>query len=170
MVFPLYFQGDFPFIEDDELPEVKGFSERNIGYMIRFALEYGVSPILQQPVAKLDGTGNQGLKMPQAVAQSPETKEISIMQRLAAQIPWGHNILLLEKIKDLPTRLWYMQQTIGLILCQTKDRILAEYALRDIHKPIGISDYELTRALPGNLKSSLPTVEEIEMELGGDWE
>lgn len=60
------------------------------------------------------------------------------------------------------------QPTIGLILCQTKDRILAEYSLRDIHKPIGISDYELTRALPENLKSSLPTVEEIEAELGGD--
>ncbi|PIP44986.1 MAG: hypothetical protein COX16_15455, partial [Deltaproteobacteria bacterium CG23_combo_of_CG06-09_8_20_14_all_51_20] len=60
------------------------------------------------------------------------------------------------------------QPTIGLILCQTKDRILAEYALRDIHKPIGISDYELTRALPENLKSSLPTVEEIEAELSQD--
>ena len=60
------------------------------------------------------------------------------------------------------------QPTIGLILCQTKDRILAEYSLRDIHKPIGISDFELTRALPENLKSSLPTVEEIEAELGGD--
>ena len=60
------------------------------------------------------------------------------------------------------------QPTIGLILCQTKDRILAEYALRDIHKPIGISDYELTRALPESLKSSLLTVEEIEAELGGD--
>ncbi len=62
------------------------------------------------------------------------------------------------------------QPTIGLILCQTKDRILAEYSLRDIHKPIGISDYELTRALPENLKSSLPTVEEIEAELGGGLE
>lgn len=60
------------------------------------------------------------------------------------------------------------QPTIGLILCQTKDRILAEYSLRDIHKPIGISDYELTRALPEDLKSSLPTVEEIEAKLGGD--
>jgi len=60
------------------------------------------------------------------------------------------------------------QPTIGLILCQTKDRILAEYTLRDIHKPIGISDYELTRALPDSLKSSLPTVEEIEAELKGE--
>ena len=62
------------------------------------------------------------------------------------------------------------QPTIGLILCQTKDRILAEYTLRDINKPIGISEYELTRALPDNLKSSLPTVEEIEAELEGEFE
>ena len=55
--------------------------------------------------------------------------------------------------------------TIGLILCQTKDRVLAEYALRDIHKPIGVSDYELTRSLPEELKSSLPSIEEIEAEL-----
>ncbi len=62
------------------------------------------------------------------------------------------------------------QPTIGLILCQTKDRILAEYTLRDINKPIGISEYELTRSLPDNLKSSLPTVEEIEAELEGEFE
>ncbi|MBU0600424.1 DUF1016 family protein [bacterium] len=59
------------------------------------------------------------------------------------------------------------QQTIGLILCQTKDKILAEYALRDVHKPIGVSEYELTRALPENLKSSLPSIEEIEAEFSG---
>jgi predicted nuclease of restriction endonuclease-like (RecB) superfamily len=57
------------------------------------------------------------------------------------------------------------QPTIGLILCQTKDRIFAEYSLRDIHKPIGISEYDLIRELPDNLKSSLPSIEEIETEL-----
>jgi predicted nuclease of restriction endonuclease-like (RecB) superfamily len=58
--------------------------------------------------------------------------------------------------------------TIGLILCQTKDRILAEYALRDIHKPIGVADYEFTRALPPELASSLPSIESIEAELSQD--
>jgi predicted nuclease of restriction endonuclease-like (RecB) superfamily len=58
--------------------------------------------------------------------------------------------------------------TIGLILCQTKDRILAEYSLRDIHKPIGLADYELTRALPKELASSLPSIEAIESELSQD--
>jgi hypothetical protein len=55
--------------------------------------------------------------------------------------------------------------TIGLILCQTKNKIMAEYALRDMNKPIGISEFELTRSLPKNLQSSLPTIEEIENEL-----
>ena len=60
--------------------------------------------------------------------------------------------------------------TLGLILCQTKDRILAEYALRDIHKPIGIADYELTRALPQEFVSSLPSIEVLEAELSRDLE
>lgn len=60
--------------------------------------------------------------------------------------------------------------TIGLILCQTKDRILAEYSMRDIHKPIGVADYELTRALPEEFASSLPSIEAIEEELSRDLE
>ncbi|MDO4310542.1 MAG: PDDEXK nuclease domain-containing protein [Prevotella sp.] len=56
-------------------------------------------------------------------------------------------------------------RTVGLLLCKTKDRIKAEYALRDIQKPIGISDYELGQALPKNFRGSLPTIEEIEKEL-----
>lgn len=55
--------------------------------------------------------------------------------------------------------------SIGLILCQDRNHIIAEYALRGVSKPIGISEYELTRALPASLQSALPTVEEIEAEL-----
>lgn len=54
--------------------------------------------------------------------------------------------------------------TIGLILCKGKDKIFAEYALRDLNKPIGVSEYELTQLLPDNLKSSLPSIEDIEKE------
>jgi hypothetical protein len=56
--------------------------------------------------------------------------------------------------------------SIGLILCQDRNQIVAEYALRGKTSPIGVSEYELTRALPANLRSALPTVEEIESELG----
>ncbi len=302
----------------NELPEEKGFSERNIKRMLRFYREYpGALPMVPQPVALLQPAENADLtKVPRPVAPLPTNDPSVNPQRLVAQIPWGHNILLMEKVKDLASRFWYMQQTIehgwsrdllgqmiknnahkrqgeavtnfqqrlpspqsdlarqllkdpylfdfltleepfhereletglirhlekfllelgqgfafvgrqyrlevsdkefyldllfyhlklrcfvvidlkkgdfkpeyagkmnlycsvvydklkhevdqptiGLILCQTKDRILAEYALRDIHKPIGVSDYELTRALPASLKSSLPSIEEIEAEL-----
>ena len=56
-------------------------------------------------------------------------------------------------------------QTIGLLLCQNKDRIMAEYALRDVHKPIGISDYELGKSIPHDIKSGLPSIEELESKL-----
>ena len=60
------------------------------------------------------------------------------------------------------------QSTIGLILCQNKDKIFAEYALKDINKPIGISEYDFTQALPDNLKTSLPSIEQIENELADE--
>ena len=56
-------------------------------------------------------------------------------------------------------------QSIGLILCQDENKLVAEYALRGVLKPIGISEYELTRALPAEMKSVLPSIEEIEAEL-----
>ncbi|MBI5056482.1 MAG: DUF1016 domain-containing protein [Nitrospirae bacterium] len=58
------------------------------------------------------------------------------------------------------------QPTIGILLCKSKDKLVAEYALSDIHKPIGVSEYQLTHNLPEVLKGSLPTIEEIEAELG----
>lgn len=287
----------------NELPEIKGFSVRNLKLMTQFYREYQeVKAIGQQAVAQLKRS-NKGLKG----------------QQLVAQIPWGHNVLLMQKIKNKRTRLWYIQQileqgwsrdilsimikgeahnrqgkstsnfkarlpapqsdlaqqtlkdpyifdfltleepfhereietglirhlekflielgqgfsfvgrqyhidvgehdfyidllfyhlrlrcfividlkkgpfkpeyagkmnfycnvvddvlknesdnsTIGLILCQDRNKILAEYALRDINKPIGVSQYELTRSLPRQMKSSLPTIEQIEAELSPD--
>jgi len=58
------------------------------------------------------------------------------------------------------------QPTIGLLICKSKNKVIAEYALSDIHKPIGVSEYQLTQALPDNLKPSLPSIEELERELG----
>lgn len=57
--------------------------------------------------------------------------------------------------------------SIGLLLCRSKDKLVVEYALRDIRKPIGVADWETTlvKSLPGELKSSLPTVQEIESAL-----
>jgi hypothetical protein len=56
--------------------------------------------------------------------------------------------------------------SIGLIICKTKNQIIAEYALRNSTTPIGISEYRLAESLPADLKGSLPTIEELENELG----
>jgi len=310
-----------PRLADDlrnDLPELKGFSERNIGRMIAFFREYpGMDEILPRPVAKFNRMSKQGLtNLPQAVAKTGQTDIMASLRPLVSRIPWGHNILLIEKIKGLSDRLWYVRQTlengwsratllsaiksaahkrqgaavtnfdarlpephaqlaqntlkdpyifdfltldkpfrereleagliahlerfllelgagfafvgrqvhldvaeedfyiyllfyhlrlrsfvvvdlkigpfkpeyagkinfycnvvddqmrhatdnptIGLILCQDKKRVLAEYALRGMDKPIGVSEYELTRALPEEFKSVLPSIEEIEAEL-----
>ncbi|CAO5677889.1 MAG: Putative nuclease YhcG [Holosporales bacterium] len=60
------------------------------------------------------------------------------------------------------------QPSIGLILCKSKNNILAEYALRDMTKPIGLCEYKLTENLPENLKTALPTIEELEQEFRKD--
>ena len=57
--------------------------------------------------------------------------------------------------------------SIGIILCREKNRVLAEYALRDMAKPLGIAEYRLTEALPQELRSSMPTIEALEQELAG---
>jgi predicted nuclease of restriction endonuclease-like (RecB) superfamily len=313
----------------NDLPEQKGFSERNLGYMVRFSREYGEPPILQQAAANshnpilehtLQGVADPANESSEAILQPdaanlPLPRSAGTVDSLLA-IPWFHNVVLMQKVKDLPTRFWYARQTLeqgwsretltaqikseahlrqgtaisnfaetlpgvhadlatemlkdpyifdfltleepfhereletgllthierfllelghgfafvgrqyrltvsdhdfyldllfyhlklecfvvvdlkkgefkpeyagkmnfycsvvddqlrrqhdkptlGLILCQTKDRIIAEYSLRDIEKPIGVADYELTRALPQELASSLPSIEAIEAEL-----
>ncbi len=82
-----------------EFTDLKGFSERNLGRMLAFYKEYQADTILPQAVAKLPDTQN----LQQSVANLPQA---------VASLPWGHNILLMEKVKDKNVRVWYMQQTI----------------------------------------------------------
>jgi len=58
--------------------------------------------------------------------------------------------------------------TIGLLLCKSKNKVVAEYALGDKTQPMGIAEYKLVEALPENLKTNLPSIEQIERELQGD--
>jgi hypothetical protein len=55
--------------------------------------------------------------------------------------------------------------SIGILLCESRSKIIAEYALKKMNAPIGVSEYTLSKALPKELKTSLPTIEEIEAEL-----
>ena len=306
----------------NDLPEMNGFSERNLWRMLRFANEYAILP---QPVALLENSKKPLLtkfELELNIVENQNNEKVNQLvakldyHKLLFSIPWGHHLLLIEKIKDLEIRFWYIQQviyngwsrevlasmlksdafnrkksitnnfdsflpspqsdlvkqtlkdpyifdfltltkpftereleaelvthiqkflielgtgfafvgrqyhfeagnedfyidllfyhlkmrcfvvvdlkrgdfkpeyagkmnfycsviddilkhkndepTIGLILCENKKKIIAEYTLRNSTKPIGISEYDLTRALPENLKSSLPSIEDIENEL-----
>ena len=55
--------------------------------------------------------------------------------------------------------------SIGVILCKSKDKIIAEYSIKDMTKPIGIAEYTLTNAIPDNIKDNMPTIEELEQNL-----
>jgi predicted nuclease of restriction endonuclease-like (RecB) superfamily len=289
----------------NELPEVKGFSERNIKLMLAFHQQHPEPDAISPPGAP---TSAPPEKVQPPVAQLPAA--------IFWAIPWAHHVIIMQKIKDLPTRRWYMEQTlangwsrnvlalqidagaharhgkavsnftsllpapqsdlaqqtlkdpyvfdfltltepfqereletalvrhlekfllelgqgfayvgrqyrldvdgedfhidllfyhlrlrafvvidlkkgkfkpeyagklnfycavindrlkhatdaptIGLILCQTRNRLMAEYCFSGVDNPIGVATYELSRALPAEFQSALPTVEEIEAEL-----
>jgi predicted nuclease of restriction endonuclease-like (RecB) superfamily len=301
----------------NDLPEVHGFSERNLKRMVQFFREYpSLFAIGPRPVAQLAARPSRGRKGPPAVAQLPSAPAESTLLRAITQIPWAHNVILIQMVKDLDTRLWYArkafehgwsrdvlslqiqsrvherqgkaitnfqrtlpppqsdlaaqllkdpylfdfltlekpfhereletgllrhlqdflvelgtgfayvgrqvhldvgdddfyvdllfyhlrlrcfvvidlkvgrfkaeyagkmnfylnvvddrlkhatdQPSIGLILCEDKNKIVAEYALRGMDKAIGVSAYQLTRALPKRLQSLLPSVAQLEKEL-----
>ena len=60
------------------------------------------------------------------------------------------------------------QPTIGLLLCKEKNRLVAEYALRGVAKPMGVAEYQFMREVPELLKTDLPTIDQIEAELRPD--
>ncbi len=80
-----------------EFPDMKGLSPRNLRYMRDFALAYPQFQVLQQPAAKL---------------QDVEIEVITILQHSVAQLPWGHNCVLLDKIKPQEERLFYAQKAV----------------------------------------------------------
>ncbi len=85
----------------NELPEVKGFSERNIKRMLVFYREYRDLSFVPQAVAQIEASA----KVPQAAALfTPE---------LLSALPWGHHALLMEKVKDVTARQWYMRATLS---------------------------------------------------------
>jgi len=96
----------------DELPEIKGFSERNLQLMIQFQREYpDLFTIPQPPVAELPDTSLPGKIRPQPAAEfktndstpsAQGTEKTLIAQQVVAQLPWAHNVILIQKLKDLP--------------------------------------------------------------------
>jgi predicted nuclease of restriction endonuclease-like (RecB) superfamily len=88
-----------------------------------------------------------------------ELKTVSFKPEFAGKLNFYVSAVdgILKTEKDNPT--------VGIMICKSKNKTVVEYSLKDMNKPIGVSEYQLTQALPDELKSSLPTVEEIEVEL-----
>jgi predicted nuclease of restriction endonuclease-like (RecB) superfamily len=88
-----------------EFPEMSGLSARNLKYMRAFAEAYPDGPIVQQAAAQI----TDGLIVQQAAGQITGEQ---LVQEVLSQIPWFHNCVLLDKVKDPAQRLWYAQQTV----------------------------------------------------------
>jgi ferritin len=92
-----------------------------------------------------------------------------------ADTNWASHMELMDSKLPLGIRYWYMKEQVEygwssnildlLILCKGKNEVLARYALDGYLNPIGISDYQLSQAIPENLKSALPSIEEVENEI-----
>jgi predicted nuclease of restriction endonuclease-like (RecB) superfamily len=150
-------------------PDMKGFSVRNLRYMRNFAEAWPDPQIVQQAAAQLPWfhlcTLLDKLKSP---------KDRDWYLRAAIEHNWSRNVLVHQI--ELRTRertgkaitnfSSQLNPTIGLLLCKRQNRVVAEYALRDLKKPIGVTEYQLVAALPQELESSLPSIEQIERELG----
>ncbi|MCY2994629.1 MAG: DUF1016 N-terminal domain-containing protein [Planctomycetota bacterium] len=207
-----------------EFFEMSGLSRTNVYRMRAFYLAYeSDSEIVPQAAGQLLRAKRQSSST-EILAQSARELNSPIWPPAVAKIPWFHNVILIEKLKDQTQRLWYAQQTIAngwsrsmllhwiesdlysrqgkavtnfqrtlpapqsdlaqqllkdpynfdfLTLAtdaherEAEAGLIAEYALRDIHKPIGVAGWEtkLVESLPKNLRGSLPTIEELEAEL-----
>ena len=88
----------------EEFPEMGGFSAKNLRYCRAFYEYYSNSPIWQQLVAKLEHTDNQELTQTQQLVGELENQLFNI--------PWGHHIMIFQKIKNVPEAIFYVQQTI----------------------------------------------------------
>jgi len=102
-----------------EFPELEGFSERNLKRMIAFYREYSQlgDQIVPQAVAQLEA----GIILPQLAAKSGELEKVPqpvaqlappILQLPIAKLPWGHHVILIERVKDRAERFWYMAQAV----------------------------------------------------------
>jgi predicted nuclease of restriction endonuclease-like (RecB) superfamily len=162
-------------------PDMKGFSPSNLKYMRRFAEECPARTIGQQPADQLPW-----FHIVLLITRVTSEKDREWYAVQAIHNGWSRNILALQiegkahkrhgkAVNNFPLvddllRHPEDKPTIGLMLCRSKNKLVVEYALRDLKKPIGVAQWEtkITRALPKELKSALPSIKEIEAELSGE--
>ena len=110
-------------------------------------------------------------------AEAEAWSDEQIVQQAVGQLPWGHNLVMQIETRllecegtavDRQIKADEDQPTIGLLLCKSKNKVVAEYALGDKTQPMGIAEYKLQQSLPEPLETNLPSIEQIERELQGE--
>lgn len=142
------------------IPNVKGFSPTNLRYMVRFYELFQNIEIVPQVGEQMDVTNNKVFMIPccyVVVEVKVVEFEPGFISQTATYVSAVNHMLK----GDVDT------QTIGLLICRTKDNILAKYAVETSTEPIGISEYELNSLMPKELQGTLPTIEELERGLRG---
>ena len=136
-----------------EFPNIKGFSRRNLYYTKKFYELFSEILTVPQLEAQIEITGKCYVVV--------ELKNTKFIPEYAEKL----NFYLSAVDEVLKTR--SENPTIGIMLCRDKNRIETEFALRGMSEPMGVSEFSFTEILPEELKGSMPTVEEIEREIGG---
>jgi hypothetical protein len=99
----------------NELPELKGFSERNIKLMLAFYREYpNPSEFVQPAVAQMpSGRGSSRAAGKLGVPRKVQPPVAQLPAAVFWAVPWAHHVMLIQKVKDLPTRRWYMEHALA---------------------------------------------------------
>ena len=186
-------------------PDASGYSVRNLKYMAKFALAYPDEEFVQQPVAQIPwghntvlldklSSSEERLWYAEKVIENGWSRNVLIHQiesglyqrqaiaskitNFEARLPASQSELALQTMKDpylfdfIPLKENMLERdieqdhpSIGLLLCKSKNDLVAEYSLKDMSKPIGVSAYRITSCLPEEFKKQLPSVEDLQKRI-----
>ena len=186
-------------------PDASGYSVRNLKYMAKFALAYPDEEFVQQPVAQIPWGHNtvlldklsspeERLWYAEKVIENGWSRNVLIHQiegglyqrqaiaskitNFEARLPASQSELALQTMKDpylfdfIPLKENMLERdieqdhpSIGLLLCKSKNDLVAEYSLKDMSKPIGVSAYRITSCLPEEFEKQLPSVEDLQKRI-----
>ena len=141
------------------MPDSRGFSAKNLWYMRKFYLSYQDEPILQQLAGEFPWSSNLIIMSRVPDPAEREYYPADFQPEHAGKMSFYLNVL------DDTVRREHENPSIGIILCKSRNRLMAEYALRSVSKPMGVARYSLTKALPAHLSEKLPSVAELEAKL-----
>ena len=186
-------------------PDASGYSVRNLKYMAKFALAYPDEEFVQQPVAQIPwghntvlldklSSSEERLWYAEKVIENGWSRNVLIHQiegglyqrqaiaskitNFEARLPASQSELALQTMKDpylfdfIPLKENMLERdieqdhpSIGLLLCKSKNDLVAEYSLKDMSKPIGVSAYRITSCLPEEFEKQLPSVEDLQKRI-----